>query len=122
MSYVTDCAGLTTITNCATCSEKPDANSTAPCHSCAAGFTLKDSMQTGEGTECICMYHFVKCSEFVFCPQFYVKYRYSNTRFVIEIQEQVTVRIKMIMIICLDTISCTKHLITYNYYCYCSNQ
>lgn len=48
-----DCATLTAIGNCALCSEKPNANSSAPCLACTTGFTLQDALQTGEDAECI---------------------------------------------------------------------
>ena len=55
-AFVADCAGLTGIANCGTCEEKADANSTAPCTACAAGYTLKDGLQSGDDAECVCKY------------------------------------------------------------------
>lgn len=48
-----DCATLTGIANCASCSEKPDSNSSAPCLACSTGFTLKDNLQSGDDAECV---------------------------------------------------------------------
>ena len=55
-AFTLDCAGLTGIANCGVCEEKADANSTAPCTACGAGYTLKDGLQTGADAECVCKY------------------------------------------------------------------
>ena len=55
-AFIADCPGLTGLPNCGVCMEKADANSTAPCTACAAGYTLKDGLQSGSDAECVCKY------------------------------------------------------------------
>ena len=50
---VTACDNFTGITDCGICAEKADADSAAPCLSCADGFYLKDGLQSGDDAECI---------------------------------------------------------------------